>query len=113
VIIGHLIIMLSMLFYSGISGNSIMPHNANDLLMVGFLGVVQIGIAYSLFTFGLSHVRALDALLLSMLEPVLNPIWVYLGLGETPTKYAIIGGAIILALVAIRAIRGERTPSAA
>jgi drug/metabolite transporter, DME family len=112
VIIGHLIIMLSMLFYSGISGNSIMPNNADDLLMVGFLGVVQIGIAYSLFTFGLSHVRALDALLLSMLEPVLNPIWVYLGLGEAPTKYAIIGGAIILALVAIRAIRGER-PAAA
>ncbi len=113
VIIGHLIIMVAMLMYSGVSGNTIMPNNMNDLMMVGFLGVVQIGIAYSLFTFGLSHVRALDALLLSMLEPVLNPIWVYLGLGETPTKYAIIGGAIILALVAIRAIRGERTPTAA
>lgn len=113
VIIGHLIIMVAMLMYSGVSGNSIVPNNMNDLMMVGFLGVVQIGIAYSLFTFGLSHVRALDALLLSMLEPVLNPIWVYLGLGETPTKYAIIGGAIILALVAIRAIRGERTPTAA
>ena len=108
-----MVIMVAMLMYSGISGNSIMPNNMNDLLMVGFLGVVQIGIAYSLFTFGLSHVRALDALLLSMLEPVLNPIWVYLGLGETPTKYAIIGGAIILALVAIRAIRGERTTAAA
>jgi drug/metabolite transporter, DME family len=109
VIIGHVIIMLSMAIYSAVSGSSIMPHNSNDLIMVAFLGIVQIGISYSLFTFGLSHVRALDALLLSMLEPVLNPIWVFLGLGERPSIFAIIGGAIILALVAHRAIRGERS----
>jgi drug/metabolite transporter, DME family len=113
VIVGHLIIMVAMAVYSGLSGNSIMPNTPSDLLMVAFLGVVQIGIAYSLFTFGLSHVRALDALLLSMLEPVLNPIWVFFGIRETPSVFAIVGGAIILALVAFRAIRGERTPAAA
>jgi drug/metabolite transporter, DME family len=105
--------MVAMAVYSGLSGNSIMPNTPSDLLMVAFLGVVQIGIAYSLFTFGLSHVRALDALLLSMLEPVLNPIWVFFGIRETPSVFAIVGGAIILALVAFRAIRGERTPAAA
>jgi drug/metabolite transporter, DME family len=113
VIVGHAVIMLSMAIYAGVSGASLMPSSTNEFLMLGFLGVVQIGIAYSLFTFGLSHVRALDALLLSMLEPVLNPVWVYLGLGEKPTAYAITGGAIILALVAIRAIRGERNATAA
>jgi drug/metabolite transporter (DMT)-like permease len=113
VIVGHVIIMIAMVVYSVITGQSIMPNNANDLLMVAFLGIVQIGIAYSLFTFGLSHVRALDALLLSMLEPVLNPVWVFLGLGERPSIYAIMGGAIILALVALRAIRGERSAAAA
>lgn len=113
VIVGHLIIMIAMAIYAGVSGASLMPGSANEFLMLGFLGVIQIGIAYSLFTFGLSHVRALDALLLSMVEPVLNPVWVYLGLGERPTAYAITGGAIILALVAMRAIRGERRPASA
>ena len=107
-ILGHLVIVVAMLVVSATTSTSLALTSTNDLLMLGFLGVVQIGIAYSFFTFGLSYVRALDALLLSMLEPVLNPVWVYLGLGEVPTRYAIIGGAIILALVAFRAIRGER-----
>lgn len=107
-IVGHAMIMSAMMVVAATGSSSIMPTDAKEFAMLAFLGIVQIGIAYSLFTFGLSHVRALDALLLSMIEPVLNPVWVYLGLGETPSIYAIIGGVIILILVAVRAIRGER-----
>ena len=70
--------------------------------------MLQIGVPYALFTKGIHHVRALDALLLSMLEPVLNPLWVYFGIHETPSEYAIGGGLIILAVVIVRAFREGR-----
>jgi drug/metabolite transporter, DME family len=79
------------------------PHSSNEFLMLVFLGVLQIGVPYSLFTVGIHSVSALDALLLSMVEPVLNPVWVFIGIGETPSVYALIGGSIILAIVGTRA----------
>jgi drug/metabolite transporter, DME family len=71
-----------------------------DLARVGYLGVVQIGIAYVLFTLAMARgVRSLDAGIIAYIEPVLNPIWVFLFIGERPAKWAIVGGAIILASV--------------
>jgi drug/metabolite transporter (DMT)-like permease len=102
VIVGHLIIVVVMLTLTS-TGNAIaMPKNIEEVGMLCFLGVMQIGVPYALFTKGIHHVRALDALLLSMLEPVLNPVWVYLGVHETPSEYAIAGGAIILTVVILR-----------
>jgi len=103
VIVGHLIIVAVMSILT-LSGNAMaMPKSVGEIGMLVFLGVMQIGVPYALFTKGIHYVRALDALLISMLEPVLNPIWVYFGVHETPSEYAIIGGAIILAVVVIRA----------
>jgi drug/metabolite transporter, DME family len=79
-----------------------------DLAALVFLGVVQIGIAYAAFTFGIGRVGALEASLIGMLEPVLNPVWVFLVLGETPGWWAVLGGTIIIAAVAARAWRTER-----
>ncbi len=67
-----------------------------------YLGVVQMGIAYMLFNRGLKHVAAAEASLISMLEPVLNPVWVLLGTGERPGPWAILGGAIVVAAVVLR-----------
>jgi DME family drug/metabolite transporter len=76
-----------------------------DALIVAFLGVFQNGIAYTLFTLGLqSGVRSLDAALVGFIEPLSNPIWVYIFIGERPSKWAVIGGAIIIAAVAIHTI---------
>lgn len=72
------------------------------LLALLYLGVVQIGVAYVLFTRGLRTVPAAAAALLTMLEPVLNPLWVYLGTGERPGPAAVGGGALILGAVALR-----------
>ena len=104
VIVGHAMIVVTMvvLVFAGITNP--MPNYASDFTMLLFLGVVQIGIAYTFFTFGIGHVRAIDATLISMIEPVLNPIWVFFGVGERPTNWAILGGAIILAVVAVRAL---------
>lgn len=69
-----------------------------DLLAVFLLGVFQIGIAYYLFTYGVTHgVRSLDASIIGFIEPILNPFWVFLFVGEHPSAWAIVGGVIIIA----------------
>lgn len=67
------------------------------------LGVVQLGLPYVMYAFALRHVRAVEGILIPMIEPVLNPVWVFLLLGETPGPLALLGGAIILGAVLARA----------
>src|SRR3989449_10686247 len=74
--------------------------SGSDSARMAYLGVVQIGFAYLLFTLAMARgVRSLDAGIIGYVEPVLNPIWVFLFLGERPSGWAIIGGAIIVASV--------------
>jgi len=84
----------------------------HDALSVVYLGVVQLGIAYALFTVAMSRgVRSLDAGIICYIEPVLNPLWVFLVLGERPSKWALLGGTIIIAAVISHMIldaRGKR-----
>jgi DME family drug/metabolite transporter len=79
----------------------VLPHISKfDAAGIVYLGVVQIGIAYTLFTLAMARgVRSLDAGIVGYVEPVLNPIWVFLAIGERPTSWAILGGAIIVAAV--------------
>ncbi len=77
----------------------------NDAVAVAYLGIVQIGVAYTLFTRGMSlGIRSLDAGIVGYIEPVLNPLWVFLLLGERPAKWALIGGAIIVSAVVAHTI---------
>ncbi|MCS7013227.1 MAG: EamA family transporter [Chloroherpetonaceae bacterium] len=73
-----------------------------DSIIVAFLGIFQIGIPYLLFTRGIRALRAVDAALIGMLEPVLNPVWAFLIVGEVPSMYAFIGGAIIIVAVFVQ-----------
>lgn len=80
-----------------------------DGVSVLYLGVFQIGLAYTLFTLGMARgVRSLDAAIVGYIEPVLNPVWVYLFLGERPSTWAILGGSIIIAAVAAHSLFGAR-----
>ena len=70
----------------------LLPFVAHDLSLTVhslgvylFLGFFQIGLAYVLFIRGLEHVTATQASLTGMLEPVMNPVWVFLFLGERPS----------------------------
>lgn len=72
------------------------PVRAADFGIVAFLGVFQIGLAYVLLNYGLHHVGALEASLLLLAEPVLNPLWAWLVHGERPTTWALLGGAVIV-----------------
>lgn len=67
------------------------------------LGVVQLGLPYAMYALALRHVRAVEGILIPMIEPVLNPIWVFLFLGETPGPLALLGGTIILGAVLFQA----------
>jgi drug/metabolite transporter (DMT)-like permease len=80
----------------------------NDLWMVIYLGAFQIGLAYAIFSYGLKRVLAIEASLMSLIEPVLNPVWVFLGYGEVPSTTAIIGGIIIIAAITVRTFVVER-----
>ena len=99
---------------------ALLPFVAGDLavsprsaVVLGLLGVFQIGIAYALFVSGLKHVTAMEGSLIGMLEPIANPIWVFLFLGEKPGIYSIVGGAIVLAAIAWRTVTaGPPVPEA-
>ena len=94
---GNLIIVLLMLPF--LMNNPPNP-NQTDIAAVLFLGVFQIGIAYILFTKGISEgVRSLDASIIGFIEPLLNPVWVFLFVGERPSWWALIGGAIVISAV--------------
>ncbi len=69
-----------------------------------FLGVFQIALAYVLFVAGLQHVTATQASLIGMVEPVCNPIWVFLAIGERPSGWAVAGALIVLGAIAWRTL---------
>jgi drug/metabolite transporter (DMT)-like permease len=72
--------------------------------VVAYLGIFQIGLAFVFFTKGIKHIPALEANLIGTLEPILNPLWVFLFLGERMGSFALIGGLIVLGGVIVSAI---------
>jgi drug/metabolite transporter (DMT)-like permease len=73
-----------------------------------YLGVVQIALAYFCLTRALGRVPALEASLLLLLEPVLNPLWTWLVRGEHPGGWVLVGGALVLAASAAKGREGGR-----
>jgi len=86
------------------------PTGAPTWLAIAAMGLFQIGLASMLFSYGLRRVGALEAVLVSCLEPVLNPVWVFLWAGEIPGPWAITGGAAIVALVILRPLIARPRP---
>ncbi len=81
----------------------------NDVTAILFLGIFQIGLAYVLFTKGVAAgVRPLDASIIGFVEPLLNPVWVFLFAGERPSNWAILGGVIIITAIAAHTIFNNR-----
>ena len=76
--------------------------SAADIGSVAYLGIIQIGVAYALFTAAMARgLKSLEASIVGYIEPVLNPIWVFLFIGERPASWAIIGGLIIITSVVV------------
>ena len=85
--------------------------SAKDMGLLAFFGAGQLGLGLALFSFGAPLIPVVEAALLSLLEQILGPFWVWLALGERPSRGAIVGGLIVLAALAahLRAVGRRRS----
>jgi drug/metabolite transporter, DME family len=83
--------------------------STGEWITIVYLGVCQIGLAYVCLTAGIRHLPALEASLLLLVEPALNPVWTWILRGESPDTWTIVGGAIILTATALRSLHDART----
>jgi drug/metabolite transporter (DMT)-like permease len=79
----------------------------SNCLAIVFMGIVQIGAASLLFSYGIRRVRAVQAMLTAVVEPVLNPLWVLAVTGEKPGVPALLGGGVIITAVIISSLIGK------
>ena len=75
---------------------------------LALLGTVQLGLSYLLYARAIRHVTAIEAVLIPVIEPILNPVWVLLALGERPGRLSLLGGVIVLGAVTARTLHGVR-----
>lgn len=79
-----------------------------------FLGVFQLALPFVLYSTAIKYITAVDAVLIQTIEPLLNPIWVFIVIGEAPGSWALLGGAIVLITVTLRNIyTNKKTPKEA
>ncbi len=83
---------------------------ARSAALLLFLGAVQLAGGYMLFVRGLRHVPATLASLAGMLEPIANPVWVFLLLGEMPRATSIAGGLVVVGAIAWRTLAADQAP---
>lgn len=69
-----------------------------------YFGMVYGGVAYILYSMAIKYVSALTAILIATIEPILNPVWVFLAIGEIPSMYAVAGGSVVVATLLIKNI---------
>lgn len=91
------IIALPFIFTSG-------PPSAKSLMGIALLGVFQLGCAYLFYALAIKHVSAIEAILIPVIEPLLNPVWVFLFIGEKPGTWTLIGGSVVVASVTARSL---------
>jgi DME family drug/metabolite transporter len=82
-------------------------------VLIIYLGVFQIGVAYLLVTEGLRRVPALEASVLLLVEPAFNPVWAWLVHDERPGRWALVGGIVIMAATTGKAIYDSRQDNSA
>ncbi len=86
---------------------------AIDWVTMGYLGAFQIGAAYLLVTSALRQLTALEASVILLIEPALNPLFAWLAHGERPSGWAIAGGVLIIGATTVKAVMaGRREPIA-
>ena len=78
--------------------------DTRSIIFLLLLGILQMGIPNLLYSVGIKKVTALSASLITMIEPLMNPIWVFLFVREIPTWKCILGGVIILTCILAREI---------
>ena len=72
---------------------------ATPLAAIAILGIFQLGLAFIIFQYGIKRTSPLNASLISMAEPIMNPVWVFLVLGEKPGLLAIAGTVVVITAI--------------
>jgi drug/metabolite transporter (DMT)-like permease len=72
--------------------------------IISYLGIFQIGLSFVLYSVAIKQVQALESAIILALEPILNPLWVFLVIGETPGKLALVGGMFVIGAATARAV---------
>jgi len=78
--------------------------DAKGIFALVTLGVLQLGLSYILYSVAIKHVTAIEAAIIPVIEPILNPIWVLLTIGEMPGHWAIIGGLVVLTAITFHSL---------
>ena len=86
---------------------------AKGWVLLFVLGVVQLGLSYRFYAQAIKHVTALEAVIIPVIEPIINPLWVLLFFGERPGPLALLGGTLVLGAVTFRAVAAIRAPRSA
>lgn len=86
-----------------------MPDGASWLGLL-LLGVFQLGLSYILYTLAIKKVSALEAILIPIIEPILNPIFVLVVMGEVPGPWSLIGGMVVLVSITLRCVYSVLKP---
>lgn len=75
---------------------------ADGWVLIIAMGCIQLGLAYALYSIAIKKVSALEASIITMIEPILNPLWVFLLVGEKMGLYSMLGGGVILIAIVLR-----------
>ena len=92
-------------------GGLVMPDRLS-LPQIAYLGIAQIGLGYLLFQWSLRGIGAAEASILSLVEPVLCPLWAWMMIGDRPGRLGVVGGAVVLLTVALHALASGRRDAA-
>jgi drug/metabolite transporter (DMT)-like permease len=87
---------LLIVFVGPLSNGPVNPHDLTWLALVGF---GQLGLGLIFFTIGAPLITAAEIAVISLLEVVLGPVWVWIGVHERPTVATVVGGAVALTAV--------------
>jgi drug/metabolite transporter (DMT)-like permease len=90
-----------------------MPHiTPRSIGAILGLGILQIGLASVLYSYAIKRLRAVESILIAVIEPVMNPVWVFLATREAPSSRAMAGGALIVAAVVVSTLVSVRRDAA-
>lgn len=78
--------------------------DTRSIIFLIILGVFQLGIPYIFYVYSTKYISALEIMLITVMEPLLSPLWVYIFSGEKPGKYALLGGFIVISAVVLRGV---------
>jgi len=81
--------------------------DATVIASISFLGIFQAGLASVTFSYGIKRISAVQAMLIATAEPILNPIWVFILIGEKPSLTALVGGIVIIIAVVSSSLIGK------